>query len=60
MELPQQTSRNPKFTYTEFAQELRDFVNGLPKSIQLKTRSGIWDLEIFDGGGRWNGGDPSV
>ena len=53
-------SRNPKFTYTEFAQELRDFVNGLGKSIELKTRSGIWDLEIFDGGWRWNSGDPRI
>ena len=52
--------RSPKFTYAQFAQELRDFVNGLGKSIKLKTKSGIWDLEIFDGGWRWNTDDPRI
>ena len=49
-----------RFTYVEFAQELRDFVNGLGKSIKLKTKSGVWDLEIFDGAWRWNTDDPRI
>ena len=38
----------------------RSFVNGTRKVNQLKTKSGIWDLEIF-GAWRWNTGpDPRV
>ena len=49
-----------RFTYVEFAEELRAFVNGLGKSIELKTKSGVWDLEIYDGTWRWTSPDPRV
>ena len=52
---------NPQFTYAEFAQELRNFVNNLGKSIILNTKSGVWDLEIDDNGQwYWVGPDPRV
>ena len=54
-------SRNPKLTYAEFSRELRNFVNGLGKSIKLNTKSGVWDLEISSiGEWNWNGPDPRV
>ena len=55
--------KNPKFTYAEFAQELRNFVNNLGRSggIKLNTRSGTWEMEISVGGQwRWNGSDPRL
>ena len=53
-------SRSPKFTYEEFEQELRDFVKGLGKSIKLNTKSGVWDLEVFDDMWVWSSDDPRV
>ena len=54
-------TRNPTFTYAEFAHELRNFVNNLGKSIKLNTKSGVWDLEIsVNGEWNWIGPDPRV
>jgi len=54
-------TRNPTFTYAEFAHELRNFVNNLGKSIKLNTKSGVWDLEISSiGEWNWIGPDPRV
>jgi hypothetical protein len=53
-------TRNPTFTYAEFAHELRNFVNNR-KPIKLNTKSGVWDLEIsVNGEWYWYGPDPRV
>ena len=53
--------KTSRFTYAEFAYELRNFVNSLGTSIKLKTKTGIWDLEVTNiGAWVWNSDDPRV
>ena len=49
-----------RFTYAEFAEQLKNFVNAMGKPMQLKTQSGIWNLNISDDEWRWTGDDPRL
>ena len=48
-----------KFTYDEFRDKLKSYVQNTG-GIQLKTESGVWDLDFLQGQWEWTGPDPRV
>ena len=52
-------TKNPKFTYDEFRDKLKSFVQNT-RGVQLKTNSGVWDLDFFQEQWEWTGPDPRV
>ena len=49
-----------QFTYTEFRDNLKDYIMNQKGNIQLKTNSGVWNLEFFRGQWEWTGLDPRI
>ena len=62
MDNAQETYGQPErqiFTYNEFRDKLKSFIQNT-RGLQLKTNSGIWDLDFFQDQWEWTGHDPRV
>ena len=47
------------FTYDEYRDKLKSFIQNT-RGIQLKTNSGVWDLDFLQEQWEWTGPDPRV
>ena len=53
-------TKNPKFTYDEFRDKLKSYLQNTRGGVKLKTSSGVWNLDFFQEQWQWTGPDPRV